>query len=126
MAAFTPPWYSWAVLLALVAYLAQVGRDGLAIANVALVLTMSAATLSKAWPTSLDALLPDHNAKQWAALLIVIWAGGILWLALMASGRSHLQLLLQRLGLAGRYAAPLAAGLAAMAVLLGRLVHSAL
>ena len=123
LAAFALPGYGWLIAFVLLLYLAQVGPDGIAIANIVLVMAMTLATLLKAWPSALDALFPNHDARQWATVLIVIWIGGIGWLVLLGYGRSHLQRVLQSLGLPGRYAAPLMAGLALIAVLLGRLVH---
>lgn len=124
MAAFALPWYGWLIAAGLTLYLAQVGQDGIAIANVVLIVAMSVATLRKAWPMGLEVIFPDYDAKQWATLLMVIWMGGITWLVLLGYGRSRLQRILRQLGLSARYAAPLMAGLTLLTVLIGRLLQS--
>ncbi|MGB3616059.1 MAG: hypothetical protein WBA10_19865 [Elainellaceae cyanobacterium] len=122
-AAFAPPWYAWLAISAVVIYLCHVGLDGLAIANVGLILLMSMATLRKSWPTSLEIVLPDHDVRQWATLLIVVWIGAMLWLGGLSYGRSHVQQLLRGLGLPVRYAPSGLTLLMLLAGLIGWLIH---
>jgi len=99
-----------------VVYLCHVGLDGLAIANVGLIMLMSMATLRKSWPTSLEVILPNHDVRQWAVLLMVVWIGAMLWLGGLGHGRLHSQQVLRSLGLPIRYAP---AGLTLFIVLAG-------
>lgn len=126
MAAFALPWYGWAGAAGIVIHLCQVGGDGIALANFGLILAMSLATLKKSWPAALDAALPHTNARLWAASLIVIWLGSMVWLYLLVYGRWAMQQFLRDLDVSVRYAASLLALLTLSAGFFGWFLYSLL
>ncbi|MGF1514230.1 MAG: hypothetical protein ACFB5Z_11120 [Elainellaceae cyanobacterium] len=107
IAAFDLPWYGWLGIAGTVLYLCQVGLDGIAVANVGLIFMMSLATLKKSWPAVLGGALPGSNSRLWAAALIAIWIGAILWLYLLVYGRTAMQKILRYSNVSMRHAASL-------------------
>ncbi len=123
LAAFALPWYGWLGVSGLVIYLVQVERDGIALANFGLVVTMSLITLQKTWPAGLGGTLPQSNARLWAASLIALWLGAMIWFYLLSLGRSQTQQILRHLDLPLRYAPSLVTLFTLSAGVLGWLVH---